>query len=68
MSVVKRYIEEPGTEEVLEICDRDEQLALCVICFPEIISTLSRLVREGKLQSADYHKLREIMFKEIEEV
>ncbi len=64
---VKRYIEEPGTEQVFEICDRAEQLALCVICLPEVISTLSRLVREGKLQSADYHKLREIMFKEIED-
>lgn len=58
---VKRYIEEPGTEQVFEICDRAEQLALCVICLPEMISTLSRLVREGKLQSGDYHKLRDAM-------
>ena len=64
---VKRYVEEPGTEKVLEICDQAEQLALCVICLPEMISTLSRLVREGKLQSGHYHKLRDLILKEIED-
>jgi hypothetical protein len=64
---VKRYIEEPGAEEVFDICYQAEQLVICVICLPEMISTLSRLVREGKLQRGDYDKLREIIFKEIED-
>jgi uncharacterized protein len=64
---VKRYVEEPGTEKVLEICDQAEQLVLCVICLPEMISTLNRLVREGKLQGGDYQKIRELILKEIED-
>lgn len=64
---VKKYVEEPGTEKVLEICDQAEQLVLCVICLPELISTLSRLVRERKLTGGDYHKLRDLIFSEIED-
>lgn len=65
---VKRYVEEPGTEKVLEICEQTEELVLCVICFPEMISTLNRLVREGKLQDRDYQQLRDLILKEIEDV
>lgn len=64
---VKRYVEETGTEKVIEICDQAEQLVLCVICLPEMISTLNRLVREGKLQGDDYQKLRDLILKEIED-
>jgi hypothetical protein len=66
-SFVKKYVEEPGTEKVLEICDQAEHLVLCVICLPELISTLSRLVRERKLTGGDYHKLRDLIFSEIED-
>jgi uncharacterized protein len=65
---VKRYVEEAGTEKVLDVCGRAEQLVLCVICLPEMISTLNRLVREGKLQGDDYQKLRDLILKEIENV
>jgi uncharacterized protein len=64
---VKRYVEEFGTEKVLEICDQAERLVLCVISLPEMISTLNRLVREGKLQGGDYLKLRGLILKEIED-
>ncbi len=64
---VKRYVEEPGTEKVLDICDQAEQLVLCVICLPEVFSTLNRLVREGRLQNADYRNLRDLILKEIED-
>ena len=64
---VKRYVEEPGTEKVVEICDQAEQLVLCVICLPEMISTLNRLVREGKLPVPDYQKMRDLVLKEIED-
>ncbi|MCU0574559.1 MAG: type II toxin-antitoxin system VapC family toxin [Syntrophobacteraceae bacterium] len=53
---VKRYIEEPGTEKVVEICGQADSLALCVICLPEMISTLNRLVRENRLSADDYQK------------
>jgi hypothetical protein len=65
---VKRYIEEPGSDQVVAICSQAERLVLCVICLPELISTLNRLVREGKLPAADYRQMRDLIFKEIEDV
>ena len=62
---VKRYIEEPGTDKVIEICRQAEHLVLCVICLPEMIATLNRLVREGKLAKGDYRKTRDLILKEI---
>jgi uncharacterized protein len=64
---VKRYLEEPGSDEVIEICRKAEHLILCVICLPEMISTLNRLVREGKLRADDYQKTRDLILMEIED-
>jgi uncharacterized protein len=64
---VKRYVEEPGTGEVIEICENAEELLLSVICIPEMISTLNRLVREGRLSADAYRKTRDIIFEEIED-
>lgn len=64
----KRYIEEPGTHKVLEICRHADNLVLGVICFPEMISMLIRLVRENRLSADDYQKARDLMLREIEDV
>jgi uncharacterized protein len=64
---VKRYVEEPGTDKVIEICRQAEHLVLCATCLPEMISTLNRLVREGKLPTNDYRKTRDLILKEIED-
>ena len=64
---VKRYIEEPGTDKVIEICRQAQHIVLCVICLPEMISTLNRLIREGKLLTEDYQKTRDLILKEIED-
>jgi uncharacterized protein len=64
---VKRVIEEPGSDEVIEICRQAEQLILCVICLPEMISTLNRLLREGKLSTEDYRRTRAFILKEIQD-
>lgn len=54
----KRYIAEQGSEKVLALCQQAESLVVSVICLPELISTLSRLVREKKLTRATYRKLK----------
>ncbi len=64
---VKRYIEEPGTDKVIEICRQADDLVLSVICLPEMISTLNRLVREGKLSSHDYQRTRDLILTEIQD-
>ncbi len=48
-ALVKRYVNETGSQQVVEICQKADALALSIICLPEMISTLCRLVREGKL-------------------
>ncbi len=50
----KRYIDEKGSSVVEEICQNTDELALCVICIPEIISALNRRVREKHIAQSDY--------------
>ncbi len=54
----KRYVAEQGSAKVMALCQKADNLVVSVICLPELISTLSRLVREKKLARADYRKLK----------
>jgi len=54
----KRYVAEQGSDKVMALCQQADSLVVSVICLPELISTLSRLVREKKLSKADYRKLK----------
>ena len=54
----KRYVAEPGSDQVMDLCQQADSLFVSVICLPELISTLSRLVREKKIAQADYRKLK----------
>lgn len=54
----KRYVAEQGSDKVIELCQQADSLVVSVICLPELISTLSRLLREKKLAKADYRKLK----------
>ena len=54
----KRYVNELGSDKVFAICEKADSVIVSVICLPELISTLSRLVREKKLAKADYRKLK----------
>ncbi|MEK8015920.1 MAG: type II toxin-antitoxin system VapC family toxin [Candidatus Parabeggiatoa sp.] len=65
---VKRYVNETGSEQVVEICQKADALALSIICLPEIISTLCRLVREGKLSEEKYDQLKTAMLTDLEDV
>ena len=54
----KRYVAERGSEKVLALCQQADSLVVSVICLPELVSTLSRLVREKKIVKAAYLKLK----------
>jgi predicted nucleic acid-binding protein len=64
----KRYLEEPGTERVIEICDQAEELVLSITCVPEIMTTLNRLVREEKLPRRVYIETRDLILQENREM
>ena len=65
---VKRYIEELGTKKVIEICSQAERLVLCIMCLPEMISTLNRLVRERKLSENQYQQVKNLLLDDFEDV
>ena len=54
----KRYVAEQGSDKVLELCQQADSLVVSIICFPELISTLSRLLRKKKFAKMDYQKLK----------
>lgn len=54
----KRYVAEQKSDKVTKLCQQADSLIVSVVCLPELISTLSRLVREKKLTKAAYRKLK----------
>ena len=66
-ALAKRYVAEPGSEKVSALCAKADSLVVSVICLLELISTLSRLVREKKLAKADYLKLKADAIRDLED-
>lgn len=57
-ALAKRYIAEPGSDKVMALYQQADSLVVSVICLPELISTLSRLVREKRLAKSQYRRLK----------
>ena len=57
-ALAKRYVEEDGSEQVRALCAEADALGFSVLVLPELISTLCRLVREGRLSGRDYRSLK----------
>jgi predicted nucleic acid-binding protein len=64
-ALAKRYIAEQGSDTVLRLCREARQLAVSVICLPEMISTLNRLVRERRLSRAKYQVLKQTLLGDL---
>ncbi len=61
----KRYIEEPGSRVVDSLCQEATEVALSVLCVPEIISALNRRVREGLLTDREYTEVKQYLSQDI---
>jgi hypothetical protein len=66
-ALVKRYIQERGTDEVEEILSSASSLGVAIISLSEIISALCRRRREGKLSQRQYSKAKQMLFEDIED-
>lgn len=66
-SFAKRFIAEPGSEEVDRICHNASELGLSVLCVPEIISALNRRVNEGSLPTAGYEQAKSQLLAEVKD-
>ena len=64
----KRYVEEIGSQKADELCLEATELALSVICVPEIISALNRRIREKKLSRREYRTVKEHLSDDIHDV
>lgn len=65
---VKRYVNEVGSKEVAEICGQADELALSLICLPEMISALNRLIREGKLDKTVYQQTKHLIENDLKDI
>ncbi len=57
-ALAKRYVKERGSNHVDRLCREAESLTLSVVCIPEMISTLHRLLRERRLTRQEYENLK----------
>jgi hypothetical protein len=57
-ALVKRYIEEPGSERVAELIKKAKEVAVCIICVTEVLSACNRLLREKKIASEQYEWIK----------
>jgi len=64
---VKRYVREPGTDEVMAWCDRATEIGLSGIALAEIVSAFCRLRREGKVDDVQYRHLKTCLLADIED-
>lgn len=64
----KRYIAEQGSDKVAALLQDADSLVVSVICLPELVSTMSRLVREKKIAKADYRKLKDDAMADLADV
>ena len=65
-ALAKRYVAEPGTEQVLRLCEAADEIILSALCVPELISGLNRLKREGKLSPTRYQGLKRDFAADVE--
>ncbi len=61
----KRYVEESGSQTVETLCAAATDLALSIVCIPEIISALNRRVRERNLSTRQYETAKEYLSEDI---
>ena len=61
----KRYVQEDGSEIIDLFLQRASELALCIILVPEIISGLSRRLRERILSANNYRKVKRQLLEDV---
>ena len=64
-ALVKRYILEPGSEDIDRLFLEADSVVVSSICLPEIISALSRLRREKKLNAHQYNQCKRAMVEDM---
>ncbi|MGQ9646724.1 MAG: type II toxin-antitoxin system VapC family toxin [Thermodesulfobacteriota bacterium] len=64
----KRYIEEPGSDTVENLCAQATMLGVSSVCLPEMISGLCRLRRDSFLTKNQYDDVKESLLRDFEDI
>lgn len=64
-SFVKRFVEEIGSKEADDLCQKASELGLSIICFPEIVSALNRKLRSEIITKEIYLDLKGEVLEDI---
>lgn len=64
-ALTKRYVHEPGSEQLLEFCREADEIVLSYICAVELLSALNRRKREGVLTKASYVKIKRMFSEDL---
>jgi hypothetical protein len=65
---IKRYIDEPGSEEVESLCILADDIAVSIVLPVEAMSAFSRLKRAKKVSVAQYRRLKESLFEDLRDI
>ena len=65
-ALVKRYIQEQGSDKFNEIFQQSQNIFVSVICLPEIFCALNRLKREALINQKQYISLKEFVLQDFE--
>ncbi len=66
--LAKRYIREQGSDALESILAEASEVAVSLICPPEIISALSRLRRQAMLSDPQYEQAKAALFEDVEDI
>ncbi len=64
-ALIKRYINQPRSNEVIENCETADSLIITVIYLPGMISTLNRLLRERAISGIEYERTKSNILAEL---
>ncbi|MFH1983766.1 MAG: type II toxin-antitoxin system VapC family toxin [Pseudomonadota bacterium] len=64
----KRYVDEPGSDAVEDICMSSSALVLSTICLPEIISAMNRRVRENAMTRPQYTTIKKHLSSDLRHI
>jgi hypothetical protein len=61
----KRYLEEKGSDAVEKLCGQATVVAVSIICLPEIISALCRLLHQSVLSKKQYDAAKQALLHDL---
>jgi len=64
-ALVKRYVDEPGSDTVSAILEAAEVLIVSALCLPECVSAFQRMASEGLLSHQEYVWLKDAVLADL---